>query len=236
MERIQLLTSIGQHVAWVEILQFPPGNEPKVVMWGSRIFVRGADATYVEAFAFTSLTPSPGLPEPVVVDRVEPVEVDRTAVMTLHGTPVEEIREIHAAQPVGQHADYIVLTQEERAKGFVRPVRRSYRHIGIPGPKNPLRDLTEEEIARHGQFGYVKFEEYPKGDSSVTGRYWTQKQLDSIGKGCNGVTTMGVSIAETYARDPSFYGSTMCVTCNVHLPVGENGEFVWEGTSERVGS
>ena len=236
MERIQLLTAIGQHVAWVEILQFPPGNEPKVVTWGARIFVRGADATYVEAFSVVSLTPSPGLPEAPLVDRVEPVPVDRTAVMTLHGTPVEEIREQHAAEPAGQHADYIVLNDEERSKGFVRPVRRSYRHVGIAGPKNQLRDLTDEEMARHSQFGYVKFEKYPDDDSSVTGRFWTQKQLDSVGKGCGTVTTMGQKLAETYARDPSFYGSTMCVGCDKHLPVGEAGEFVWDGTSERVGS
>jgi hypothetical protein len=28
----------------------------------------------------------------------------------------------------GQQRDYVVLSQEERAKGFVRPVRRSYVH------------------------------------------------------------------------------------------------------------
>ena len=52
--------------------------------------------------------------------------VDRSAVTTLHGTPVEDVRKID--QPVGQHHDYIILTDEERAKGFVRPVRRSYTH------------------------------------------------------------------------------------------------------------
>lgn len=139
-------------------------------------------------------------------------------------------------EPSGQQKTYLVLSEEERAKGFVRPVRRSYRHVGIPGPSNPLRDLTAEEHARYDQYGYVQFEMYPDAESPVTGRYWTQAQLDSIGKGCGSITTMGTALAETYARDPRFYGRTFCVHCGKHLPVGEKGEFVWEGTDERVGS
>jgi hypothetical protein len=38
---------------------------------------------------------------------------------------------------------------------------------------------------------------------------------------------MSRAIAETYARDPAFYGSTFCVHCRTHFPVGEQGEFVW---------
>lgn len=74
----------------------------------------------------------------------------------------------------GQQKTYLVLSEEERAKGFVRPVRVSYKH---------------------------------------------QK--------CGGVTTMGLQLAETYARDPKFYGATYCATCKTHYPVGENGEFIW---------
>jgi hypothetical protein len=33
------------------------------------------------------------------------------------------------AGPDGQHLAYWVLSEEERAKGFVRPVRRSYKHL-----------------------------------------------------------------------------------------------------------
>ena len=33
----------------------------------------------------------------------------------------------------GQQRGYVVLAPEERAKGFVRPVRRSYRHVGLSG-------------------------------------------------------------------------------------------------------
>ena len=34
------------------------------------------------------------------------------------------------AEPVPQNEVYLVLSEEERAKGFVRPLRRSYRHVG----------------------------------------------------------------------------------------------------------
>ncbi len=138
----------------------------------------------------------------------------------------------------GQHGAYWILSGEERAKGFVRPVRRQYVHVGPPGPKHPLVDLTPEQHERYAQIGYVKFEAYPKTDeSAVTGRYWTQAQLDAAGKGCGSVTTMGLAIAETYARQPvGFYDSTFCCRCGKHLPVGAAGEFVWDGTDERVGT
>lgn len=75
----------------------------------------------------------------------------------------------------GQQKDYIVLSDAERAKGFVRPVRQTYIH-----------------------------------------------------NKCGAATTMGLPIAETYARNPHFYSDTFCVRCRNHFPVGEFGEFVWE--------
>jgi len=69
---------------------------------------------------------------------------------------------------------YLVLSDDERARGFVRPVRRSYWH-------------------------------------TVCGR----------------VTTMALGIAETYARNPRFYGATYCAHCGQHRPVGADGEFYW---------
>lgn len=126
-----------------------------------------------------------------------------------------------APQPVdpatGQHRAYWVLSDAERAKGFVRPVRNSYQHVGIR-PTHPLRDLTLEEAQRYKSVGYIKFEEYPASDRSCVGRYWTDAQLKS---GCGTVTRMGVKLAETYAREPGFYGSTFCVGCGTHFPVSE---------------
>lgn len=76
--------------------------------------------------------------------------------------------------------DVPFLSDEERAKEFVRPVDRTYVHTT-----------------------------------------------------CGTVTTMAQAIAETYARDPKFYGATYCVYCKQHLPVGEKGEFVWDGRAMR---
>lgn len=136
------------------------------------------------------------------------------------------------AEPRPQNEVYLVLTDEERAKGFVRPVRRSYTHVGT-STKYPLRDLTEEEKERHAAWGYVKFEMYPESESPKTGKFWTQADLDRIGKGCGTITTMNQAIAETYARDPHFYGSTYCAYCQMHKPVSE---FVWVDDGTVVGS
>lgn len=135
---------------------------------------------------------------------------------------------------VPQNEAHLILPDEERTPDkFVRPVRLSYQHVGIAGPKYPLRDLTDEEKERHAGCNYVKFEQYPESELPRVGSYWTQARLDAIDKGCGGVTSMPQAIAETYAKTPSFYGSTYCVHCSKYLPVAE---FVWDGTAERVGS
>ena len=85
--------------------------------------------------------------------------------------------------PDGMQETYLVLSEEERAKGFVRPVRTKYMHLK-----------------------------------------------------CGGVTTMGTALAETYARQPDFYGSTMCVHCHAHFPVGAKGEFDWDKDGSKVGT
>jgi hypothetical protein len=134
--------------------------------------------------------------------------------------------------PGPQNKVYLVLSEEERAKGFIRPVRRSYKHVGVQPPKYPLRDLTEEEHTRYDQYGYIKYEAYPNSDGTSTeGMFWTQKTLNN--KGCGTVTTMGLTLCQTYARDPTFYGSTYCVGCSMHLPVAE---FIWCEDGKVVGS
>lgn len=86
---------------------------------------------------------------------------------------------------IPQHEVYLILSDEERAKGFVRPVRREYVHVTCPlfGGEALARRLAR--------------------------------------------TTMGQELAETYARQPSFYGATYCVHCRRHRPVGADGEFEW---------
>lgn len=75
---------------------------------------------------------------------------------------------------LGMQEAYLVLSDEERAAGFVRPLRTSYKHLK-----------------------------------------------------CGAVTTMVTAIAETYARQPGFYGGTYCARCCGHFPVGADGDFVW---------
>lgn len=101
------------------------------------------------------------------------------------GSPVTpDHREIiESGARKGQQKAYVVLSDEERAKGFVRPVRRSYKHLK-----------------------------------------------------CGVVTIMGQTLAETYARDPYFYSATFCCGCQAHFPVGEDGDFVWDGNDEKVGT
>lgn len=131
-------------------------------------------------------------------------------------------------KPGRQNEVYLVLSDEERAKGFVRPVRCTYRHIG-PQPKHPLRDLTTQEKALYGDF-YQKFEPFPDGKHSA-GRFWSQEDLDN--NGCGTTTKIALEIAETYARSPHFYGYTYCCHCGKHLPVSE---FVWCSDGAVVGS
>lgn len=148
-----------------------------------------------------------------------------------------------AAGPIGadgQHKSYWVLSEDERAEGFVRPVRSSYQHVGLPRPKHPMRPLSAEELERHKAYGYVMYESYPESELPLSGRFWTQTDLDKVNAGCGTITSMGNAIAETYARNPSYYGSTFCAGCRMHLPVGAGGEFVWvengKATNERVGT
>jgi hypothetical protein len=140
---------------------------------------------------------------------------------------------LHEIDENGMQQCYLILPDGER-KNLVRPVYRTYTHVGIR-PKHPTRDLTPEEHEHYGHVGYVKLEEYPQLDDrfnpaqrAVRGRFWTQAQLTS---GCGTQTTMAQELAETYAADPSFYGSTYCVNCRGHFPVGAAGEFIWpDGT------
>lgn len=161
----------------------------------------------------------------------ETVPVDTSDTTLTDGSPVTtDHKEI---QPNGQQKGYIVLSEAERAKGFVRPVRDSYVHVGEK-PTYPLRDITEEEGRQFNTpekpCEYVKFEEYPDELRPRVGRFWTQAELDG---GCGATTTMVRVLAETYARSPSFYSGTYCSTCRNHFPVGN---FVWEGTTEVLGS
>lgn len=146
--------------------------------------------------------------------------------------PAPGLEDAAAPQPIdpatGQHGAYWVLSEAERAKGFVRPVRDRYKHVGTR-PSGPLRALTEKEREAYGP-SYVAFEEYGPERAPVVGRGWTEAQLKS---GCGSVTTMGRALSETYAREPKFYGTTFCCQCRAHFRVEE---FVWTQDGQAVGS
>lgn len=52
-----------------------------------------------------------------------------------------------APQPIdpatGMHADYWVLPEEERAKGFIRPYRDTYTHKDCGTPTKMAREIAE---------------------------------------------------------------------------------------------
>lgn len=51
----------------------------------------------------------------------------------------------------GQQQDYVVLAEEERAKGFIRPVRRSYVHLKC-GTVTRMGQTIAETYARDPGF------------------------------------------------------------------------------------
>lgn len=111
----------------------------------------------------------------VIIAGIHRTDMEKTLA---DGSPVtEDHREI---QPNGQQKAYVILSEDERKKGFVRSVRDTYTH-----------------------------------------------------KSCGADTKMGLVLAETYARDPSFYNGTFCSMCAGHFPLDE---FVWTDTDETVGS
>jgi len=142
-----------------------------------------------------------------------------------------------------QNEAYLILSEEERAKGFIRPVRTDYVHVGKNIKKHWKsihRILTKEEQEEHKDKKYVAIMTVlTKEDGSfLGGAYVTQEELSAWENGayldgCGTRTTMDREIAETYARNPLYYGATWCMGCRKHIDVGE---FVWDGTNEIVGS
>ena len=143
-----------------------------------------------------------------------------------------------------QNECYLILSEEERAKGFVRPYRNRYIHVGrnIKSHwKEVHRLLTEEEIVEFTDKKYVAVMSIVTDDEGnfKGGTYVTQEELDAWNKGeringCGCKTIMAREISETYARDPKFYGATWCMNCGKHIDVNE---FIWDDESgETVGS
>lgn len=75
------------------------------------------------------------------VDRGQQTLTDGSAITPSH----RELR------PNGQQKGYVVLSEEERAKGFVRPVRRSYVHDTCGGVTT-MGNALAETYARDPEF------------------------------------------------------------------------------------
>lgn len=72
--------------------------------------------------------------------------------MLLDGSPVPEDRSHTEINPAtGMQKSYIVLTPEERAKGFVKPVRRTYVHK-VCGAATTMGTALAETYARNPRF------------------------------------------------------------------------------------
>jgi hypothetical protein len=79
----------------------------------------------------------------------EAIPVDRSARVLTDGSPVtEDHREIGAN---GQQKGYVVLSATERAKGFVRPVRNTYKH-NTCGSITSMGTALAETYARDPKF------------------------------------------------------------------------------------
>lgn len=57
------------------------------------------------------------------------------------------------SEPVDQAEVYLVMSDEERAKGFVRPVRRSYRHLTCGAVTTMNQAIAESYAARPDMYG-----------------------------------------------------------------------------------
>lgn len=101
---------------------------------------------------------------------------------------------IKLIRPDGMQECYLVLPEEERTAGHIRPLRLTYRHVV-----------------------------------------------------CGHTTSMGLAIAETYAKNPKFYGGTYCYFCGTHFdlkkwitsetePMRAEYQFEWVGTDGKDGS
>jgi len=69
----------------------------------------------------------------------------------VNGSPVPEDESHTELKANGQQRDYVVLTPEERAKGFVKPVRESYVHLPC-GHSTRMGRSIAETYAREPKF------------------------------------------------------------------------------------
>ena len=108
-------------------------------------------------------------------------------------------------RPDGQHERHPGLPADEIAKGFVRPLRQSYKHVGRavcgkPAPGNKLGGMVTVCMDKPSHEGECWGISRPMVQPEAAAVERSQK----LG-GCGTVTRMPHHCAETYARQPSYY-------------------------------
>lgn len=94
--------------------------------------------------------------------------------------------------------------------------------LDIPGAPAPINPAT----GQHNDYWVLPAKERAKG--------YVRPYRDAyVHPKCGVVTRMSKPLAETYARDPKFYGATFCAGCRMHMPVAE---FLWDADRQQVGS
>lgn len=76
-------------------------------------------------------------------------KAEKTEIQWRAGKPEEDHRTIEPT--TGQQRGYVVLTAEERAKGFIRPVRTSYLHTACDAITT-MSQAIAETYARNPKF------------------------------------------------------------------------------------
>lgn len=86
-----------------------------------------------------------------IIQQIDDLQVDRSARVLVSGAPVPEDQSHTTLKPNGQQQDYVVLTPEERGRGFVRPYRDAYRHTKC-GKITTMSRAIAETYARDPYF------------------------------------------------------------------------------------
>lgn len=87
----------------------------------------------------------------------------------------------------------------------------------------PPEDFDYGEKLPDGQY-----ENHPTKDE---GKFVQPVRESYVHDECEGTTTMGKKLAESFARDPFQYGKTFCARCGDYYPLSE---FTWEDTDQRL--
>lgn len=84
--------------------------------------------------------------------------------------------DLRITEPDGMQKKYLVLSEQERAKGFIRPVRQTYIHVGVGGHELDPNDISKSGLKGNGcgvatKMGLALSETYAREPSFYSGTY-----------------------------------------------------------------